>query len=690
MNFDLAKASQSTANRMINMHVQGNISVIKQITESNNGSFKYYSGDIALISLPSNTINILANHPQIKRLESYKSHNQLMADTADIQNNVIPAHNGDAPLIQGYKGSGVIVGIIDTGIDFNHPDFKDSLGNTRIKYLWDQRYTAQPNSPQPYNYGQEWDSTDISTGNANAHDPNYYYGHGTQITGIAAGNGLAINKFAGVAPKADIVFVALDFNSTNPNLITDAVDYIYKKADSLGKPCVINCSFGDYYGSHDGNDLQAQIIKNMINAHPGRALVAAAGNGGNIPFHLGYTVTTDTNFTFFKYTSNSVYLQIWADTNDLKNVDFSIGADQMTPSHSFRGRLPFSDIASHLGILQEDTLYNSGNRIGIIQSYGDLIGGTYSMEFNIIPDSTSYYWRLITTGSGKFDLWNFDVISNNLPSQATMPDSVYYKLPDYNQTIVSSFQCLDEVITVGNYVNRNSFLNYNNTYTSNLSLTPGALSASSSKGPTRDGRIKPDIAATGDWIISCLSMPLQSLYIVNLPGDLAQGGYHKKGNGTSASSPVVAGAVALYLQKNPNATAFQTKQAVISCPKTDSFTGSGLPDNNWGYGKIDVFTTLTGCSPTGIESITNNENQLMIYPNPSSDVVSFSVGHIMTNSSDKMEIRIYNAIGKLIKIIPVNNSVITISNELAAGLYSCELLLNKQKISSEKLVILRP
>ncbi|MCK6648783.1 MAG: S8 family peptidase, partial [Bacteroidia bacterium] len=617
-------------------------------------------------------------------------HTQLMADTANIQNNVVPAHNGNAPLIQGYKGSGIIIGVIDTGIDFDHPDFKDSLGNTRIKYLWDQRYTAQPNSPQPYNYGQEWDSTDIATGNAAAHDVTYYYGHGTHITGVAAGNGRAINKYKGVAPESDIIFVALDFNSSNPTLITDAIDYIYKKADSLGKPCVINCSFGDYYGSHDGNDLQAQIIKNMINAQTGRVLVGAAGNGGNIPFHLGYTVTSDTSFTFFKYTSNSVYLQMWADTNNLKNVDFSIGADQMTPAHSFRGRLPFSDITSHLGVLQEDTLYNNGNRIGIVQSYGDLTGGTYSMEFNIIPDSTSYYWRLITTGSGKFDLWNFDVIRNNLPLQSTMPDSIYYKLPDYQQTIVSSFQCLDEVITVGNYTNNNIYLNYAGTYTSNLSLVIGELSVGSSRGPTRDGRIKPDIAATGDYLVSCLAQPLLPTFLSFLPGEVAQGGFHKKGNGTSASSPVVAGAVALYLEKNPNATAFQAKQAVISCPKTDIFTGTNLPDNEWGYGKVDVFTTLTGCSPTGVEINTENNNQLLIYPNPSSDAVSFSVGHIMVNSGDKMEIHIYNAIGKLVKIIPVNNSVITISNELAAGLYSCELLLNKQKISSEKLVILRP
>ncbi|MBN8696845.1 MAG: S8 family serine peptidase, partial [Bacteroidetes bacterium] len=199
MNFELAKAAASNSNQTIEVFVKGHIPTIQEQVRVLGGAFKYSAGNVALISIPAKQVQTLAKNEQILRMEHYTPHTQLMADTADIQNNVIAAHNGDAPLIQGYKGTGVIVGIIDTGIDFNHPDFKDSLGNTRIKHLWDQRYTAQPNSPQPYNYGQEWDSTDIAAGNAAAHDATYYYGHGTHITGIAAGNGLAINKFAGVA-----------------------------------------------------------------------------------------------------------------------------------------------------------------------------------------------------------------------------------------------------------------------------------------------------------------------------------------------------------------------------------------------------------------------------------------------------------------------------------------------------------
>src|ERR1019366_1533224 len=101
---------------------------------------------------------------------------------------------------------------------------------------------------------------------------------GTASCGIAAGNGNGSpgHKYMGVAPNADLIVVALDFNSNSSTLITDAVDYIYAKAVLLGEPCVINLSLGDYYGSHDGLDLQAQMMNNLLMAQPGRAMVGSA------------------------------------------------------------------------------------------------------------------------------------------------------------------------------------------------------------------------------------------------------------------------------------------------------------------------------------------------------------------------------------------------------------------------------
>ena len=84
------------------------------------------------------------------------------------------------------------MGIIDSGIDINHLDFKDSTGYTRIKYLWDMTKPTAPNTPQPYAYGQEWNDVDIMGGLAASHTGEDQFGHGTYVTGIAAGNGSAV------------------------------------------------------------------------------------------------------------------------------------------------------------------------------------------------------------------------------------------------------------------------------------------------------------------------------------------------------------------------------------------------------------------------------------------------------------------------------------------------------------------
>ena len=687
MNFALAKKNQSPSSELIDVFVKGDISSIKQLTSSSNGLFKYAAGDIAAIKIPVSALSSFVKSKSIIRIEAYPSHFKVMNDSLRINSNVIPVQTGQAPLTQAYDGSGIVIGLIDTGIDFTHPDFNDSLGKSRVKFLWDQNLAVAANTPLPYGYGQEWNNTEIDGGLAAGSTDVDFAGHGTHVSGIAAGNGRATGTYIGVAPKADIIMVCLNFYSSSTTLITDAVNYIYTKANALGKPCVINASIGDYYGSHDGQDLQAQMISNMINSQTaGTSFVAAAGNAGNIPFHLGYTVTTDTNFTFFSQSSSSIDFVMWADTNDLKNVQFSIGGDAMSPTHSFRGKLPFSDISTHLGLIKNDTLKNSvGNRIAIVQSYGDIIGGTYSMEYNIIPDSASYIWRLITTGSGKFDVWNFDVVNSGLPSAATMPDSIYYKHPDLTQTMVSSFQCLDNVITVGNYTNLKSYISYTNRLYVDNSKFPGQRHPNSSAGPTRDGRIKPDIAAPGDMDLGPVVLSLIPTFAGLDSNVLAQGGFHIRGGGTSAACPVVAGIAALYLQKNPTASAMTVKAAITSCTTTDVFTGA-VPNNIYGYGKVNAFTALTGCLTTNVDN-TNSLNSLLIYPNPSiaGSTITVDISNLKLN--DKVELNIYNGLGQIIRKEIITNSIVQLSN-LPSGIYFCNLLLNGTAIAREKMIIL--
>lgn len=155
---------------------------------------------------------------------------QPMNDKMRINNNVNAVHGGLAPLNTAYKGKNVVMGVIDTGIDITHPDFKDSLGNTRILWIWDHTLAAAGNTPQPYNYGQEFSAADINGGLASATDD--IGAHGTHVTGIASSSGGTDTAFTGVAPEADIISVKLNFNLSDNAWLTsiaDAVNYIFKK-----------------------------------------------------------------------------------------------------------------------------------------------------------------------------------------------------------------------------------------------------------------------------------------------------------------------------------------------------------------------------------------------------------------------------------------------------------------------------
>lgn len=688
MNFDLARkvSENSSSPQLIDVFVQGNIDVIKQLTQRANGRFGYSAGDIAVVHIPANRIADLVASNAVKRIETYSPRIKPMNDTMLINNNIVPVHAGTAPLPQAYDGLGVVVGFIDTGIDFTHPDFQDSTGKSRIKFLWDQTQPAAANSPV-FGYGQEWTGAQIDSGLAAAHNDLSFSGHGTHVAGVAVGNGLATGTYKGVAPKADIIMVALDFGSNSSTLIIDAVDYIYEKAQLLGEPCVINASLGDYYGSHDGYDLQAQLIGSMIDQQPGRAFVAAAGNGGEVPFHTGYTVTSDTNFACFE--GPHPYIPMYADTADMNNILFAISADQFSPSYSFRGRTNFSNISDHLGILGHDTIYNSnGDRIATMLTYGDLVGGVYSMEFAITPDSAGYIFRLLTTGSGKFDCYTFDVYANALPSAAAMHDSALYKPSDTDQTIVGSYNCLDNVISVGNYTNRHSYIDVNGVPYYNTATIAGALHSTSSHGPTRDGRIKPDICSPGDMTVAAVVLSLVPDITANYPDALAQGGFHVRDGGTSHSAPSVAGIAALYLQMNPTATATELKQDLLCSAHQDSFTGSGLPDNHWGYGKADAFHMLTGCSVTGINE-PETTSAVSIFPNPSSTGSVLNVAIENFNVKDKNELRIYDITGKLVSTAVLKNNTTQLIMEPNAGIYFCNIVVNGKSVSSKKLVVVK-
>ena len=633
-------AEKSMPDKIYTVLVQGDISKLRTFENAGGYIFNYNSGNIASISCNALALSFLLDRKIISRAELIESHIRPMNDTMVYRNRIKGVKQGAAPLAQSYDGSGILLGFIDTGIDFLHKDFKDAQGNSRIRFLWDQAAISGPSVPSPFNYGVEWTDSHINA-NQCTHSDMPYYGHGTHVSGIAAGNALANGTHEGCAPKADIILVALDFNHVGP-ATSDAVQYIFNKAVLLGKPCVINASVGDYYGSHDGTDLETKMIENMLVNTPGRVMVAAAGNAGHIKFHVKtQPAVNDTNFTWLYNGGNTMDYWFYGDSSQVANLKISVGANRADLSDL--GRISFKNHTYGLNTVMHDTLKHNGNRIAIIDNASSVNNyGVYELYIHVNADSSGLVWRIETTGSGTHHAWNFDFVSSGLPTQSQYPPMAYYQMPDTMYSMVSGYQNSDEIITVGNYFNLDSYYDVNDSLR-HITGPAGSLAGTSSSGPTRDGRQKPDIAATGQMVFSALVGGMQTSLIANNPQSVAQGSMHVRGVGTSASAPVVAGLAALYLQKNPNATNQEVKTAITQCAYSDIFTGSNLPNYAWGYGKLDGLAAMVCGDDLVNLSVHKVTAGAAYFPNPFKDKVSITLP-----SQTEASIFVYTTEGKLI------------------------------------------
>ena len=191
-------------------------------------------------------------------------------------------------------GKGVIVGIVDTGIDWRHPDFRDPADSlrSRILSIWDSEGTLEVKegpSPDGFDYGREWTREEIEAalrGEAGG-PPRDPYRHGTFVAGVAAGNGNADPRHRGIAPEAEIVVVAFG--------VLDGARYIFDLAEKGGRPAVVNYSGGTSL-SHD----ERKELEILLREKPGRALVASAGNGGQGLRHARFDLTAETSYTIYR------------------------------------------------------------------------------------------------------------------------------------------------------------------------------------------------------------------------------------------------------------------------------------------------------------------------------------------------------------------------------------------------------
>jgi minor extracellular serine protease Vpr len=656
-------------------------------------------GDILVARAPIEVLSALAEEPGIRRIEiSTKRQAKLDSSIADIGADLV--HQG-TDLPQAYQGEEVVVGVIDSGIDFTHPDFSDQNGS-RIQYLLEYTEGGGQN---------EWTKSiiDSNPGSITQRDGDGSGGHGSHVTGIAAGGGQMNSAMKGVAPASDIIFVkgVREQDSDGGFVDTDVIagcQYIFNKADQMGKPAVINLSIGGHFGPHDGTSLYEQSLSGLVG--PGKLIVAAAGNEGDDFIHAGGNATTNV-------LNETVFIADSADQRAGISMWYETGVISAVAVFAYDAQFNFLGQAQSIGVgysLDSYPVVVNNDTLGFVtidaQTTQDPNNGDGNAIFvidnnnNPAIDISDVIWAVgsQTVTDGRVDLWTltggrfYDQVVG-FPNETEMPGN-----NDYSTGPPATAQ---KVISVGSYVTKNSWINIDDgSYTLSPPPTVATLSAFSSKGPTRDGRISPDITAPGQFIFSALSSHLTEGIGYSRLAVLQGGGYQGQ-NGTSQASPHIAGTIALMLQVKNDLTYDETIQFFSETARTNQYTGN-TPNNNVGPGYLDAYAAVKKVVGL-VNSVENTDHTLpgsfvlkQNYPNPFNPSTNIEYSLATVN---QVALKIYNVTGQQIKTL-VNKTqkagTYTIqwdgTNDtgqyVASGIYYIKLKAS-QFVQTRKMVLMR-
>ena len=628
-----------------NFIVKGDQDAIAHWLSENDGKIKYHSKTGLSIRLKASKIRELAELPGVEHIY-FNNYKGTVLNDRVIQNANVAGLQTNWEFDSTLTGQGIIVGFIDAGIDYTHHDFIGDDGQSRILYIWDQNNPEDSSLIfEDYGYGQLITGDTLNGWLANniqvPLDPNSLFGHGSTVVGAACANGRALaeeleqgivpSDLHGIAPNSKIIMVSSDFDSENwLATVADGVDFMLNKADELNMPIVINLSVGTYLGSHDGLDPVGSIINEWFSdQYPGRMLVCAAGNSGQLRYHLGYQSNSDTSLSVFKThdglsdLGKGAFFEMWIDSVSVNDFSTAVGLINITDFN-----LPvvpiFRSIDIQMDSLIIDTLYDGETSLAVISQFMEYRGDQVRMQVkvdSVLTDNLEI--AFYTLGQGRVDCWSAawlgtsDIIG---PEQlGTLPSEIdeMYRSPDSLMQVVSSFSCAPNVLTVGNYRNRVQYTDVNGSV-QEFAGTVGEKAPFSSRGPTRDGRQKPDIAASGELVISSGSYNIIEFLLATEPFKVALGGKHIRNGGTSMASPIVAGILALYLQHCPESLPSEILNNITGTAFQDIFTGT-LPNHEWGHGKVNGLAAVNAslynveivesgaCSEEEVKLATNSE-----------------------------------------------------------------------------------
>jgi subtilisin family serine protease len=452
----------------------------------------------------------------------------------------------------GLTGVGVVIGVVDSGIDLMRPAF-----TSRVHSIWD--HTQAGPGVKEGGFGRELTGAQMFSSEDET-------GHGTHVAGIAAGQD---PTYGGVAPGATLVIV-----KTPPidARISDAILYIFRKAEELGMPAVINLSVGGHWDPHDGSDDLCSLVDQSVG--PGRIICAAAGNDGIQDIHARCEIApgaaAEILFRVPPLTINIVTINMWYTVAAALEFSVQTPNDFVTPWQQQIAQLSPTDNPQRQYNLPEGRV-----RLTSAAPASDRDGSaTVELTPRKYGDAVAHgLWRvrLRNTGStaATVDAWVIDDFGQ---------DVVFSGPTVQNSAKIGAPGAAGQAITVAAYTSKVAWTDEAGE-ARGVGLALDDISEFSSVGPLRNGSRKPDVAAPGAMIVSVRSTHSQaSVESVVSPGWVVRAG-------TSMATPVVTGIVALMLQENPAMTPAEVRASLIDHCRIPGRV-AGTHDPKWGYGLV--------------------------------------------------------------------------------------------------------
>ena len=634
------------------------------------------AGSVHIASIPIDELGTLSLDPRILRIEARRG-NSLTNDHIREHLNAQPAHSGQN-LPQAFTGQGVVVGVMDVGFDLTHPTFysRDTT-QYRIRCMWDM--VTQDTIGSSFYVGRDYVGREALLALGHSRD-GLDLTHGTHTTGTAAGSGYD-SPYGGMAPEADICLVS---NAVYDDLVyidtadvykytfaTDALGfkYLFDYAKSVGKPCVASFSEGsdqDFWGY---DCLFYEMLDSLTG--PGRILVSSAGNNA---FRKTW---------FRKYPGEPSMGAFLSCGGQEMALTFKSADDFTLRFVVYRDKPDTLLVRTNEVLAQPDSIMSS------LLQYDDYMLVVQTEAYNSCydPRDICYDVTVLTTGFvGSRHPVSVEVVGIDADveyfhvngSLTTNPLNPNLDAGEYvcNINSPSSAPC---VISVGSTTYRDSIQNLNGEWKKYWLGHGGVRAPFSSVGPTYDGRLKPDVMAPGNNIVSAYS----SFYLETHPDnddikwDVAHFPFNGRtyvwnsNSGTSMSCPAVAGAIALWLQAKPDLTPEQVLD-VISHTSRHYDESMTWPNNEYGYGELDVYRGLLYILDLDhIETLSQQHTAARIAI--SGDELTITLPAPLTSAC---RLRLFTVGGRLQRDVrlPAGQSVYHISlSTLPSGLYAIQL-----------------